>query len=190
MSEIKDLIKQMGKRPGKLSTIENARVLSVKKSDSTCKVVLLDADLELEVKLKSITAGADDLGFIAYPKKGSIVSIAMIDNDPNDYRLLDCTEIDSAVLKVGAIKLKLNNTGIVELSFVQLILGAGGFGGLPKIAPLVKNMNALEQKVNDIASALASHKHGAAGTPPAPPITIAALDKTKKDDLENKDITQ
>lgn len=186
---LKDVIRALGKKAGSLSMIENAKVISVDKSENTCMVTLLDTELELEVKIKSITGAADDLGFVIYPKKGSIVSICMIDDDSDNLRLLDCTEIESATLKVGsAIKLKLNSTGIVELSFTQLILGAGGFGGLPKIGPLVKAINGIEQKVNDAIDVVKTHVHGSAGTPPTPTPTIKALDKTNQKDLENTDV--
>jgi len=193
---IKNLIKQLSADPKSLSVIENAKVLSVSKKDSTCKVQLTDGSgLELEdVKLKAVTGSGSELGCLIYPKVKSFVSICMIDDDPSNLRVLDCTEIESVSLTVGpAIKIKLNNTGVIELAFTQLLLGGSGFGGLPKIGPLVKQINTIEDKVNDLVEKFKSHTHtgvqAGGGSTAAPVVTLAKLEKTKQDDLENKNVS-
>jgi len=65
----------------------------------------------------------------------------------------------------------------------------GSFGGLIKIDDLVTQLNAVENKVNDLITYINTHVHPTPGAIPSPLFVGGSLTPTTNNDIENEDIT-
>jgi hypothetical protein len=148
-----------------LGKMRLATVVSV--SWPTCMVSTLDSETELEVRLNASGEAGNALQYL--PKVGSIVGIMNLFDF--EYTVVMYSEVDS-------------------IQFLD-----GSYGGLIKIQDLVSKINAIEQKVNDINTALKAHTHTGvtAGSGVSGPSTafasISDLTETVVSDIENDKIT-
>lgn len=148
------------------NTIFEAEVVSVDKGGNTCVVKKMGSEVEFEdIRLISDTENTDS-NTVFYPQVGSMVSIAF-----------DTTTLSGFVAIAGQTE--------------EIVLNGGENGGLVIIDALIKKLNAIEQKLNDFINDYKSHNHLHPQGPTTAfvkPSTLASLNKTKQDDLENKKV--
>lgn len=110
-------------------------VLSVESDKATCKVQLINSELELEgVRLRSINDGSNK-GLVLLPKTGSKVLIGFVNNNIEEAFVSRFSEASELLIDVDRVKF--NN---------------GEFGGLVKIQELIDRLNNIEKDLNNLKS--------------------------------------
>ncbi len=167
MSEIAGLIREIaGTRNEDKVRLLHCEVNSVNIQNRLCEVTSITGDSTLTFNAQ-ITAGVSD-GFVITPEIGSMV-----------YVLLSKYTLPFIVLFSDIEK---------------YVINGGEFGGLVKIIELTEKINELENKVNEIIEHFNSLTLPvvAVGSPTGTPvraITSGSLQITKREQLENKNIT-
>lgn len=163
-------------------------VKSVDEDKATC-VVVIENDVELpNVKLQAAICD----GLFILPKVNSDVYV--LTSTYNDALIVQYSDIDKYYLQVGdssfAVYDKAQNGG------EQIVLNDGSYKGLVKVDDLVKKLNALEQKVSALNTAMKTTTIVLAPSGTYPLTTnpnVASLSDispvTKADDLQNKTVT-
>jgi hypothetical protein len=100
--------------------ITEGEVSAVDKTSNTCTVKRADKPDLLKVRLNAILEAGNDV-ITVYPKNGSKVICAMVENDPTDAFILSTTNID------------------------EIIINGGNNGGLTITPTLVENLNKTAQ---------------------------------------------
>lgn len=146
--------------------IKGGRLCKVISVDgSACTVETVDTEVELIVRLQT----EDSNGLLLKPAVNSHVVV------------MPMADFEFVVVMYSAI------------DSIQLL--DGSFGGLVKIQDLVSKINAIEQKVNDINTALKTHTHtgvtvGSGVSGPSTAFSaITDLTETVVSDIENNKIT-
>jgi len=127
------------------------KVISVDKTNASCDIEPLNGEADkLEVRLTAQLGNAN--GFVIYPKVGSYVIFASVDNLPDLSYVSKFSEIDEIVI----------NKGINE--------------GMVKAPDLVKRLNLIEKAFNKLLNAYNNHTHevSTAGSATAQSGTAAA----------------
>jgi len=85
-----------------------------------------------------------------------------------------------------------NGTSELKLVDEKILLNGDGNDGMVKIVPLVQKINALENKVNELATAVSTphiHGHPQGPTLPNSAPSISQLSTTSQSDIENPNVT-
>jgi hypothetical protein len=163
-------------------TISVAKVKSVDEDKSTCLVVMLNNKLNVEVPNVNLQVGVCD-GLQIIPKIDSDVLI--VTSTYNQSYIIQYSDIDKVYLQVGDSELTINNDGTMQLN-------DGSYDGLVKVSDLKDKLNNLENKVNDLITALQGVVIPLApsGTYPFSPIfsPITTLTPTQQSEIENEKI--
>lgn len=160
--------------------IERGEVVSVDQDVYTMSVELSEGVIAHDVRLSAITETY--LGMIPIPKEKSHVVIAKLEGGV-DYVLLQASELDKWLLKIGSQTLEIDSAGFV--------FNGGNNSGLVKVVELTGKLNAIENKLNNHLIAYNAHTHidaltGASATPlPLDPTPLAT---TVQAQIENTDI--
>lgn len=167
-NSIKELILELIKDSLQIvsDSIFEAEVISVDKTENTCKVKKLSSGLEIEGVRLLVDASAQGGVTVFYPAPGSIVLVN-----------LDKTTLNGVVL---------SHTQTEEIS-----LNGGQNGGLVIIEHLVGKLNAIEEKLNELITEYKAHNHShpqAATTGLLIPSQLSNITKTVKSDLENEKV--
>ncbi len=104
-AELQNGFKALKKRD--ISTI-SVEVKSVNKDNGTCVVV--DEELEYEVRLLSII-NENNQGFYLFPKVGSSILIAPIEEDINRFHIVAYSEIENLKLTIDKCELNIDKNG-------------------------------------------------------------------------------
>lgn len=116
-------------------------VTEVDESEQTCTITDDGTDY-YNVRLQCVTAG--DSGLLLVPKVGTMAMAVQIE-DNSGWMLIQCAEIDRMQLKVCDNSLEIGEAGIVVNN---------GTVGAAKADAIVKQLNTLEQRCNDIVTAI------------------------------------
>jgi len=147
-----------------------------------CTVKLDDDIIYYKVRLRSVVT--DDTGVYLLPKVDSKVTIARVDNGGH-WTVVKWSEVDKMMLKIGQTT--------IEVIDGSVTINEGNNKGLVKVVELTQKINALEQKVNDLLTALqgVTIPLAPSGTYPFLPIfsPITPLQTTAQADIENPDVT-
>jgi hypothetical protein len=154
-------------------------VESIDENNLTCKVKLnLEVSIP-DVRLKATIDG--DKGFYVLPKKGSQVIVGELEGGV-DYCLLQASEIDKVIFKIGNITFEADKD--------KIVMNGGNNYGMVKVKELTQKMNAIETKLNNLISLCKAQKVTLApsGTFDLGGTFFAAIQKintTQQSDLEN-----
>jgi len=91
------------------------KVLSVDKNNMTCDVSIKGRPDRLDVRLRSII-DEQDVGILVYPKTGSYVLVALIDNNPQSSFICGYSEVEKIRLINCALELNGDNNGGLVIS--------------------------------------------------------------------------
>ena len=140
----------------------DATVISVNEGERNCVCKAISGKAAFEVSGVQLMASVDD-GILIIPAIDSNVKIIY-----SDY----------------------TTPYITQYSGIDKIIFRGGdLGGLVKVISTVSRLNLIETKVNSLLAAYNTHVHAANNTPTVS--TVAGnLTLTKRDDIENTNITQ
>lgn len=143
------------------------KVKSVDKSKNTC--VLTDDDTGLDypdVRLRPVLNGSG--GLTVYPKVGSFGLAIRIEND-EDWKLIDCTEIEGFELLVGQMKLKLKDSKVtIENGTAVFEQSSSGF----KIETSASLKEVIQLVIEAVQATIVTY-----GSPPDPVKLTQALTK-------------
>ncbi len=92
-----------------ISTI-SVEVKSVNKNNGTC--IVIDDELEYEVRLLSIIKNDLD-GFYLFPKVGSSVLIAPIEEDINRFHIVAYSEVENLKYSTNEVELNIDKNGFL-----------------------------------------------------------------------------
>jgi len=164
--ELKDAIGHLAKRnTGFDATIELATVTALNEIEMTCDVILADnEELELfDVKLKPVVPGLDltEMGMVSYPEIGSKVLIGQINNSDTDLFVILCSKVKKVSLDAGGLlKMAMDmQSGAMAFDLAKMVLNGGKNGGIPKVKPLLKRINLLEDRISDLYDKFNKHTH-------------------------------
>lgn len=151
--------------------ITEGTVDSVDKIANTCIVKRDELAMLFKVRLNAVLDPGKNT-ITVYPKKGSKVLCAIIENNVNDAFVLSATEID------------------------EIIINGGELGGLIKISELEAKLNKLVQEVNSMKNVFNAHVHtttatigtGSVGVISSPTSQANAVSEFSKADFENEKI--
>lgn len=184
MQNIRNIIRQLAQPDGETIALV-CTVDSVNKKARTidCTPINESAPL-LGVNLQA-NQGAD-YGVCLFPKEKSYVVVGFIADGAAGMVLLT-EEIESAEIVIGESSAVMNADGIT--------FNGGTFGGLVKVEDLTKRLNIIEKDINKLKTVfsswvVASQDGGAALKTAAGDWFGSQLTPTKRDDYENKKITQ
>lgn len=127
MTLIKEAIRKLGEP--QMMQVQLAIVKKVNKSKCTCAVAFVNEDADLNnVRLRALN---DDksTGFVIYPKVGSKVLVAFIDNKNTAAFICSFSEIDNVVIHDGKL------------------------GGLPKIYELITQLQLIQSNFDILKAA-------------------------------------
>lgn len=145
----------------------DAVVKSVDKSARTCVVYAISGKTQSEIPDVRLMASVDD-GVLFMPAVGSNVTIIV--TPQSDPYISQYSEID------------------------EIVFRGGDLGGLVRVLDAVDRLNLIEDKINSLLQKFNAHTHNvtAVGSPTGPNLQpeSGTLQKTKRDDIENKKITQ
>lgn len=154
-----------------------ARVISIDSDLNTC--VVDDDGVEVyDVRLLPIVG--ENYGIIKIPAVGSYVLCIKIENT-DEWKVESASKYDKLLITIGEQKIEITES---------ITINNGDNGGLVISDAIVKKLNAIEDKVNDLISKLKLVK-----IPLAPSGTyllsadfgtVQKLTKTKASDIENK----
>ena len=163
-------------------------VETVDKPKAICTVKLADNEelIYENVRLQAIDDEQDN-GFIKYPKVGSSVIIAKIDNT-NFYYVSMFSEIEEIVLKI-------NGKEILRITENSVVFNEGIKGSLVEIAKLKAQLNKAEQEITQLKNIFTGwtpvpNDGGAALKAVINSWAAQALAQTTISDLENPNIKQ
>ena len=124
-----------------------ATVKSVNKDAGTIVATSLKEELDyFDVRLRAVLSDTYSQGILVYPTVGSQVSIIWLDGIDTMGFVAQFSEIEAFRLVVdNGVSLELTKEG-------QVLLNGESFGGLVKVAELVKRLNVLERQ-------MLSHQH-------------------------------
>lgn len=160
----------------------NATVLgSVKEVDEASRTCIIDDDgVEmLGIRLQCITDGSK--GAVVFPKIGA-QALAVSIEGTDGWKVIDCSEIDKIRVDVGQSSIDIKDS--------EIILNEGSIG-LTKTDKLTEKINALEQRCNDLLTALQGVTITLAPTgifPLAPYFTMPPVTTTTQSELEDTKI--
>lgn len=140
-SKIKDAIKEMGGTllPG----LKIAKVVSC--SGYTCTIQMDTLQLK-DVRLRAVVNNNEDKVLIT-PKAGSYVLVYdMSGGKMRDLVVVSCSEVEK-------IEIKTENT-TVDIDKNGVMINGGNLGGLVKIEKLTNKLNAIENDINNLKSAI------------------------------------
>lgn len=119
----------------------DGEVTAVDESDYTCTVKLANG-LELTpVQLKALKGASDTV--VVVPQVGSDVQVINIGNP--DWMVISCDVVDKVIIK-AAVK--------VQIDCEDVVINGGSNNGLVIVGDLVQKLNAIEQDVNNLKTAL------------------------------------
>ncbi len=140
MPNIKELIEEIVKPLIKVQTLRG-EVISVDKESDVCEVKPLRGGANyLDVKLKSVIKKTDTRS-ITYPKVGSIVHFALIENNTADTYVTQISEFDSMMIEAKDVSVEINSSGELKVQAKKIELNGGGLGGLIKVQELTSQLN-------------------------------------------------
>jgi WD40 repeat protein len=164
-----------------ISEICSAQVSAVDEGTTTMDVLINDNLLIHDVRLRSVIDNTD--GLYVIPSIDSYVVIGKIDGGV-DYVLIKASKIDKVMINIGGKSLVVDTNGFV--------FNGGNHDGLVKIQELTTKLNNLENKFNDLLTAIQGIVVPLApsGTYPFAPsfAAISPLAQTVQTDIENPDI--
>jgi hypothetical protein len=149
-------------------------------TETTCTVERDEAPTLHDVLLNAVD---DDLEshVTVYPKAGSNVLVAIVENLKTEAAVVKCSEVEKVKIRIGEQTLTINREGFV--------FNDGKNGGLVKIGNMVDWMQKLHADLQTLKTLLLTHPVAGAGSPlglifePLTPSPGAAM-------FENKDIKQ
>jgi hypothetical protein len=154
----------------KASSFEG-EVTAVDKTKDTCTVQPVEGAELQGVRLRSVVNEDSEKTFVVYPKVGSFVMVSRI-HQLDEFFVSAFDEVEE-----------------IRIDCDKIIINQGDNSGLVKIDPLVEKVNNLENKVNDLITALqgVTIPLAPSGTYPFAPIfsPITTLTPTIKNDLED-----
>lgn len=155
---------------------------------ATCNVIIENDVVLPNVKLQSAICD----GLLIIPKKDSTVYV--LTSTYNDSLIVQFSDIEKYYLQVGESSFTIFNDA--QSGGEQIVLNDGSYKGIVKVEDLVKKINAIEDKVNAINTAIKTTTVVLAPSGTYPLTTnpdVAALTditpKTTEDDLQNKKVT-
>lgn len=155
--------------PGKAAQVYalDAVVKSVDKTARTCVVYAISGKAQNEIPDVRLMAAVDD-GVLIIPAVDSNVTIIV--TPQSDAYITQYSEVE------------------------EIIFRGGDLGGLVRVLDAVDRYNLIEDKINSLLQKFNTHTHNvtAVGSPTGPNLQpeTGTLQKTKRDDIENKKITQ
>lgn len=154
MSEIATVLKNLSKQ--KTLPIVVCSVDSVDKNKCVCDLKPINGGADLKaVRLRSIANDKDD-GAVKFPKKDSIVIVAMLENSKTAAYVIAMEEVESIQIKMqdvegtiknGTAKLKAKK---IELEADETKFNGGSNKGLVLLDKIVQQLNKLEQDNNTL----------------------------------------
>jgi len=114
-------------------------------TDTTCTVEREGAPTLHDVRLNAIDDNLDTYVTI-YPATGSNVVVAILENIKTEAVVIRCSEVAKVKLKIGAITLVIDNTGIV--------INGGLLGGLIKIEQLKSQLDKVTGRIDAVINAI------------------------------------
>lgn len=127
--------------------------------------------------------GQADKFLAVYPKVGSTVAIVYINGKPSTPYIVACTEIDRVAIKVGESTIGIEGDTIT--------FNGGENGGMVLIEKLTDKLNQLQQQIDAIQTAIATHSHGTpAGATTGTVYTRVNVSRFNASDYENDKIKQ
>lgn len=182
-----EAIKQMAKDPSAEIYSSIGEVSNIDETKRTCDVKIVHSDLTIfDCRFQSEVD--KDKGIFVVPKDGSFVVISWLSN--NHAFVSACTEIEQIVVDIPKVIGKIEE---IEIKDTKIKINDGSNGGIPKVVELTNKINALENQLNNILTALKSISIplAPAGTVPFAPF-FAAINPiaplTQSSDIENSDI--
>lgn len=166
-AKLRELLKAVcGEGRGEEPLLVQAEVVSV---EGDCCTVDIGGLCLSDVRLKAVADGRTEGVMLVEPEVGSRVLVGSL---TGDYR-------DLAVLSVER--------------FSRVLMGGGEFGGMVKAPELVKRLNALEKKVNDLRQLMSSWKPVKQDGGESLQIALRGwlsgkLEETRQEDIENTKI--
>lgn len=146
--EIRDALKQFVK-DCIVDVSLQAVVKSVDQDNKTCEVTIEKQSLSaFSVRLMAVAEDLAGKGVLIIPKVGSVVQITMIDGVDTAYYISKYSDIDSVLIDIENMSLKMDANGIV--------MNDGGLGGIPKIEVLEDNLNALKNYCEALKAAVSA----------------------------------
>lgn len=163
---------------------QNRAAMVVPTAWATCK------EVDWDNYTMTATGTTDDLdyyevllGLGSYklkPAVGAKCLLGTVADKPEAKYLIWADEVESIHI--------VNNSQItLDLIDGELHLNGSNLGGLIVIANLVNKLNALEQAVNNLATAYDAHGHGGNGAAPPPPSGVSVTE-TQVEDIENETV--
>lgn len=191
MPNIKELIEEMVKPLIKLQTLRG-EVISVDKETDVCEIKPLNGGANYyDVRLKSVIKKTDTRSII-YPKAGSIVHFAIIEDNPADTYVTQISEFDSMIMEAKDLSIEVSDTGELKIQAKKIELNGGALGGLIKIQELTtqisKNtalLNAIQQMFTGWTPAAGDGGAVLKGLSS----TVVGMPKADLSNIENKEIT-
>lgn len=184
---IADLIKQLSTDPTAEIFTRVAKVKEIDESKRTVDVEIVSGSADLfGCRLQSAIEG--DKGIVIIPKKDSFVLVTFMDK--NHAFVSATSEIEKVIVDFPEL------TGTVEeinIKDTEIVLNDGNNKGIVKVVELTQKLNALENLVNNILTALKSTTIPLApsGSYPFAPL-YAAMNNispvTSQSDIENDKI--
>lgn len=176
-SKIKDAIKEMGGTllPG----LKIAKVVSC--SGYTCTIQMDTLQLK-DVRLRAVVNNNEDKVLIT-PKAGSYVLVYdMSGGKMRDLVVVSCSEVEKIEIKTGNTTVDIDKNGVS--------INGGNLGGLVKIEELTNKLNAIENDLNNLKSAIgawtpAPQDGGAALKGAVSTWSAQRLSVTQKNDYED-----
>jgi len=191
MPNIKELIEEIVKPLIKVQTMKG-EIISVDKEEDVCEIKPLNSGANyLDVKLKSVIKKTDTR-CVTYPKVGSIVHFAIVENNAADTYVTQISEFDSMMIEAKDISVEINSSGELKVQAKKIELNGGALGGLIKIQDLKTQIDRNTAVLNAIQQMFK-------GWTPTPSdggavlkglsTSVISLPRADLSNIENKDIT-
>lgn len=152
---------------------------NVDEQKRTCDIEI-DTDLTLlNCRLNAVVDNYDNQ-LLVLPKEGGKVAFAPIDGQMTDVLVIGYSDIEKVLLKVGESE--------IEIADGSIVINGGDNDGMVKIKELTDKLNALEQRCNDLLTALQGVTITLAPSgefPLASYFVMKPLTNTAKSELEN-----
>lgn len=126
---IKEVLEQFVKNQLALQVLL-CRVTAVDKAKALCDVEPVNGQAEMfDVRLRAVADG-ETSGMVIYPKVGSLVLVALIENDYNSAFVAMCSEVDEIIINGGSfgglvnakeLKKELDKTNAVVQAIMQTL---------------------------------------------------------------------
>lgn len=151
------------KSTGQGEGLIDGTVTAVNMDTDTCDFESLDGSkVLLDVKLTAVdNDGESGAEVVSYPVVGCFAVVAHIGNEPHNTMLVKCSQIASVKIKIASVTMVIDSDGnlTVNAPGATMVFNGGDNAGLVNIKPLVKKINALENKMNEFLRAFKIHSH-------------------------------